>query len=56
MKGAGLRQIKCNMTFNMAQTFLLLYGITNKKTVKLMQINTKIYPTESRSNNSGSIP
>ena len=42
----------------MAPTFLLLYAITNEKTLKLTQIDrlpaaSKIFPAETRSNNSG---
>ena len=43
---------------NMSPTFLLLYAITNEKTLKLTQIDrmlaaSKIIPAETRSNNSG---
>ena len=43
---------------NKPPTFLLLYAITNEKTVKLMQIDrllfaSKTSPAETRSNNSG---
>ena len=42
----------------MSPTFLLLYTITNEKTLKLTQIDrlqaaSKIFPAETRSNNSG---
>ena len=42
----------------MSPTFLLLYEITNEKTLKLTQIDrllaaSKIFPEETRSNNSG---
>ena len=54
----GTQKVKLNP--NKPPTFLLLYAITNEKTVKLTQIDrllsaSKTSPSETRSNNSGTL-
>ena len=52
--------LKVTLHPNKSKKFLLLYAITNEKTVKLMQVDrllfnlSKTAPAETRSNNSGS--